>query len=231
LRDADALKQDGNNHFRTGEWEQALASYRTALGRLPKRKEAPKSQATPSRPDSDSENETERDEATRKEDTDDTSDVEAEAEPKDPWEDECAKARAVLNSNIAACYVKLGDHSEVVKACTESLKDDDEYVKALQRRAASNDKLGTWSSLTSAQEDYEKLLTLLPPSSTQHKEAKRALQAVKPRAEAAQKKEMAETMEKLKGVGNNILGYFGLSTDNFKFEPNGQGGYSVNFQR
>lgn len=25
------------------------------------------------------------------------------------------------------------------------------------------------------------------------------------------------------------LGKFGLSTDNFKFEPNGQGGYSMNF--
>lgn len=26
-------------------------------------------------------------------------------------------------------------------------------------------------------------------------------------------------------------GNFGLSTDNFKFEPNGQGGYSMNFVR
>ena len=52
---------------------------------------------------------------------------------------------------------------------------------------------------------------------------------------------------KLKGLGNSILGTlldynmvagnptlssqgnFGLSTDNFKFEPNGQGGYSMNF--
>jgi hypothetical protein len=27
------------------------------------------------------------------------------------------------------------------------------------------------------------------------------------------------------------IGNFGLSTNNFKFEPNGQGGYSVNFQQ
>lgn len=26
-------------------------------------------------------------------------------------------------------------------------------------------------------------------------------------------------------------GRFGMSTDNFKFEPNGQGGYSVNFSQ
>ena len=58
-------------------------------------------------------------------------------------------------------------------------------------------------------------------------------------------------MEKLKGLGNSILGNsilnlrtlsstyptstspgnFGLSTDNFKFVPNGEGGYSMNFVR
>jgi hypothetical protein len=27
--------------------------------------------------------------------------------PKGKWDDDCAKARAVLNANIAACYVKL----------------------------------------------------------------------------------------------------------------------------
>jgi hypothetical protein len=69
-----------------------------------------------------------------------------------------------------------------------------------------------------------------------------------PRKEAAQKEEMGEMMDKLKGIGNSILGTFlrprsdvaplnecsgnfGLSTDNFKFEPNQQGGYSVNFSR
>jgi hypothetical protein len=56
--------------------------------------------------------------------------------------------------------------------------------------------------------DYEKLIALLPTSSAQHQEAKRALAAVKPRAEAAQKKEMGEMMGKLKGFGNSILGQF-----------------------
>ena len=55
-------------------------------------------------------------------------------------------------------------------------------------------------------------------------------------------------VDKMKGLGNSILGErnakklevtlrrpntgrFGLSTDNFKFEPNGQGGYSLNFSQ
>jgi hypothetical protein len=33
-----------------------------------------------------------------------------------------------------------------------ALIDDPQYVKALQRRAASNEIIGSWSSLTSAQE-------------------------------------------------------------------------------
>lgn len=35
--------------------------------------------------------------------------------------------------------------------CLVALLDDPQYVKALHRRAASNDALGTWSSLTSAE--------------------------------------------------------------------------------
>lgn len=114
--------------------------------------------------------------------------------------------------------------------------------------------MGSWSSLASAQEDYTKLLDLLPPNSSQLSEMRRILQALKPQVEAAQKRETDEVLGKLKGLGNNILGMsrpsslifrhhalilfpmsfegnFGLSTDNFKFTPNGQGGYSMNFVR
>jgi hypothetical protein len=78
-------------------------------------------------------------------------------------------------------------------------------------------------------------------------EAKRSLRLLDPRIEGAQKREMGEMVDKLKGLGNSVLGErdpkvgsdaeeanagrFGLSTDNFKFEPNGQGGYSLNFSR
>ena len=37
-------------------------------------------------------------------------------------------------------------------------------------------------------------------------------------------------VEKLKGLGNSILGKFGLSLDNFKLQPNTNGeGYSIQF--
>jgi len=136
-----------------------------------------------------------------------------------------------MNANIGACHVKLGDHKEAVKSCTEALLDDPKYIKALQRRAASNEQISSWSSLSSAQEDYTLLIEILPHSSAQLTDVKRSLQALKPRVEQAQKKETGEMLDKLKGLGNSLLGNFGLSTDNFKFEPNGQGGYSMNFVR
>jgi len=94
-------------------------------------------------------------------------------------------------------------------------------VKALERRANCNDILNTWSSLTSAQEgelvstcipfadceiklDYSKLLTLVSSPS----DIGRKLQALKPKLEAAQKRETGEMLSKLKGLGNSILGVF-----------------------
>ncbi|KAJ7462670.1 hypothetical protein B0H11DRAFT_89815 [Mycena galericulata] len=237
LRAAEEFKNEGNDHFRARQWDEALVAYRAGLGRLPKRKE-PEIQsavddddvdiAVP--PDSgDSDTRTE----------DDVS--------MTPDETECAKARAVLNANIGVCFVKLDDHKQAVEACSQALLDDPNYVKALQRRAASNEKINTWSSLTAAQEgkkhrfrdvvdvsrnaDYTTLLKIMPSSSAQANEVERSQSSLKPRLEAAQKEETAEMLGKLKGLGNSILGNFGLSTDNFKFEPNGQGGYSMNFTR
>ena len=38
-----------------------------------------------------------------------------------------------------------------------------------------------------------------------------------------------EMLGKLKEMGNSILGNFGISLDNFKMIPNGQGGYSIQY--
>ena len=96
--------------------------------------------------------------------------------------------------------------------------------------------------------DYRTLLSLLPESSAQRSEINRTLRGLETRIENQREKEMGEMVGKLKELGNTFLGSliarilvmrsdecptgnFGLSTDNFKFEPNGQGGYSVNFSR
>lgn len=224
ITEADELKQEGNESFRASRWSEALVSYRTALSRLPRRQKQPPSESRLQ--DDTSDHGGARSSSSKVP----TEQPEPENIPSE-LEAECAKARAVLNANIGACLVKLGDYSGAVESCTQSLLDDPHYIKALQRRAASNEHLDTWSSLTQAQEDYKSLLELLPPTSPQVAQTKRSLQLLEPRQQAAQKKEMAEMTDKLKSFGNSILGNFGLSTDNFKFEPNGQGGYSMNFGR
>lgn len=216
LDDAEILKQEGTEHFKAGSWAQALASYRSALGRLPKRVEKSKA---PVRPPNDDE-----------EDDDDKENKPEEGEePLTGLELEVVKLRSVLNANVGACHFKLGEHKDAVKACTDALSDDPKYVKALQRRASCNEQINTWTSLGQVHEDYMTLLQILPSDSPLRSSTSRALVSLKPRLEAAQKKETGEMMGKLKELGNSFLGNFGLSTDNFKFEPNGQGGYSVNF--
>jgi hypothetical protein len=54
--------------------------------------------------------------------------------------------------------------------------------------------------------DYNTLVALLPPSSNQAAEAKRSLRLLEPRLEEAQKREVGEMVDKLKGIGNNVLG-------------------------
>jgi len=225
ITEADELKQEGNESFRASRWSEALVSYRTALSRLPKRKKQPVSPDSLQDGTSDDGTRSSSSKGPTPEGGSEQTNVPSELEL------ECAKTRAVLNANIGACLVKFGDYSGAVESCTQSLLDDPHYIKALQRRAASNEQLDTWSSLTQAQEDYKLLLELLPPTSPQVSQTKRSLKLLEPRQQAAQKKEMAEMTGKLKNLGNSILGNFGLSTDNFKFEPNGQGGYSMNFVR
>ena len=50
------------------------------------------------------------------------------------------------------------------------------------------------------------------------------------RAEIKKKQMTDEMLGKLKDLGNSILGNFGISLDNFKMTPNGQGGYSIQYQ-
>ncbi|KAH7103488.1 hypothetical protein BKA62DRAFT_697076 [Auriculariales sp. MPI-PUGE-AT-0066] len=137
--------------------------------------------------------------------------------------------RAVLHANVAACRAKQGEHKLVVESCTEALVDDPKYTKALFRRAQANEALDTWSSLEAANKDYDTLLSNVDESSPDARNAKKAQRLLAPRLEEAKKKEMDEMMGKLKGLGNSVLGYFGLSTNNFQFTPNEQGGYAMNF--
>ena len=38
-------------------------------------------------------------------------------------------------------------------------------------------------------------------------------------------------MDGLKNIGNSVLGYFGMSLDNFKLEQGPGGGYNISFKQ
>lgn len=114
-------------------------------------------------------------------------------------------------------------------------------VKALHRRATAYECLGKWVDLenalkgTCALTDYKRLAELdkegYTPSSY-GPELRAALERVPHMIQLTGEREKNEMVNKLKGLGNSVLGYFGLSMDNFKMTPQAGGkGYSVNFEQ
>lgn len=88
----------------------------------------------------------------------------AEQQERDRLEEDIRECIKACWSNLAACHLATvrgwagdradmqGDDKGAVEACTEALKVDPHHVKALQRRATANERISTWSSLTSAKE-------------------------------------------------------------------------------
>ena len=71
----------------------------------------------------------------------------------------------------------------------------------------------------------KKLLELNPNDIKIMMKIKELQKAIEERNE----KQKAEVMDGLKTIGNNVLGYFGLSLNNFKLEQGEGGGYNFSF--
>lgn len=106
LDEAEELKQEGNDHFRAQKWNEALAAYRSALGRIPKRKTT-----TAAISDKGKGKETlddlDKEEISGPSRASEVAEEESTPPPVSGLDAECAKARATMNANIGACYVKL----------------------------------------------------------------------------------------------------------------------------
>jgi hypothetical protein len=92
------------------------------------------------------------------------------------------------------------------------------------RRATANEKL---NNLSEALDDYKKVLELEPSSDTAREAVKRLPSEIK----VKQEKDKEQMLGQLKELGNKLLGTFGLSLDNFKFEQDNSGSYKVNFNQ
>ncbi|KAH7437827.1 hypothetical protein KP509_05G091000 [Ceratopteris richardii] len=142
-----------------------------------------------------------------------------------PEHDETNEIRSMCHSNSAACFFQMACYKEAVQESTKALELNPTYVKALVRRAQSHEKL---DNLDEALADYTKVLELDPGNKQCRANALRLEPIVAERREKLKE----EMIGKLKDLGNNILGKFGMSVDNFKAvkDPN-TGSYSISFQR
>ncbi|XP_057472830.1 uncharacterized protein LOC130761087 [Actinidia eriantha] len=132
---------------------------------------------------------------------------------------------SMCHANRALCFLKLGKYEDTIKYCTKALELNPNYVKALLRRGEAHEKLEHFEEAIA---DLKKVVEL-DPSDVQ---ARRTIQCLEPLAAEKREKMKQEMIDKLKDMGNSILGRFGMSVDNFKAvqDPN-TGSYSVSFQK
>lgn len=231
LERCEQLKAAGNQLFKEGNVSEALAMYRRALWcapikPVPKR---PVKSGMP-KPPADAEVDgtlgsssnnnatTTTDAKTTKEGGDSSSDHEDD-EPVDTTD---YTLTSQVYCNAGFCLMKLDVKEEASHMLSEAIRHDEKYLKAYLRRADCYYDLQKWSNAYGDYESYEKLGGVLDAQGRARKTA----------AKAKVDEEMQKMLGELKNIGNKILGNFGLSTDNFKFDkdPN-TGGYSMRFER
>ena len=141
-----------------------------------------------------------------------------------PLSSDHSYSRAVFYSNRAACYMSMTEYERAIKDCTAALEFEPKYVKTLLRRCKAYEAS---DRLEDAVSDIDKVVEIDRGNRKFLLEQHRLQSKLKKKQEDMKK----EMMDKLKGLGNTILGKFGMSLDNFKFNQKEDGSYSVNFQQ
>ena len=129
----------------------------------------------------------------------------------------------ILNCNKGICFNKLNDYDKALDSFKEALRYNKDYSKALCNKMLLLNKKEEYLE---AYEDFKRLKTLDYNLWENYRNMEYGLAA---KAEIQKKKMTDEMLGKLKDVGNTILGKFGLSLNNFQMTPNGQGGYSIQY--
>lgn len=207
------LKAEGNALFSKGEVAEALAVYREAINLAPHK-------PYPHNPATNVSFPTEDDAAAAAGGDANAVKKETEEESKAGGVDYTCTAQ--LHGNAGLCLMKLDQPQDAIETLSEAIRHDPTYQKALLRRAECYFLLEKYPSAYADYEAYEKSGGVLDGVSRQRQA----------QAKAKQDEEMQKMLGDLKKLGNQCLGWFGLSTDNFKFDkdPN-TGSYSMRFER
>lgn len=134
---------------------------------------------------------------------------------------EATALAVMLHANSSAAHLRASNPPAARAAATAALALDPAHVKALLRRAAAAEAGG---DVVAAEADARAAVAAAPGDATAEATAAR----LAPLAEAEAEKLKAAAMEQLKGVGNALLGAFGLSLDSFVAERDeATGAFSV----
>ena len=201
------LKQRGNALFGANHTQEALHLYQKAQRRAPIKPLPPPPANVPRRDPPEKDGSAE------------------EKQEKPPQEEHLDPEKYTLTAqvfcNAALCLMKLERVAEAERDLSEAIRHLPTYQKAYLRRAECNFNLEKWSAAVADWDEACKLGATLDADSLRKREV------AKKKAE----EEMQKMMGQLKGLANTFLNKFGLSTDNFKFDKNSEGGYSMRFEQ
>ena len=124
--------------------------------------------------------------------------------------------KAICYGNISVCYFSLEEFEKCLAFTEKALEIKQDYVKVRERKIRA---LMIMGRVKDAKEELGK-----------GQVDERLKKEVDDAANKEFEKEKEEMMGNLKGLGNTILGKFGLSLDNFKVQQGPGGGYNINFQ-
>eukprot|EP00397_Hematodinium_sp_SG-2012_P023536 GEMP01024458.1.p1 GENE.GEMP01024458.1~~GEMP01024458.1.p1 ORF type:complete len:355 (+),score=82.03 GEMP01024458.1:374-1438(+) len=132
---------------------------------------------------------------------------------------------ATLYSNRAACFQHMEDWEAVARDASKAIELKEDFLKAYHRRCKAHEQMNKWQD---ALTDLNKIIELDP---SQKEKMSAHHKVVSQKAAAQFEKEKDEMLGKLKEMGNSVLGYFGMSTDNFQMvkDPN-TGSYSMSYK-
>jgi len=142
---------------------------------------------------------------------------------KDAERAELKEQCCILNCNKGICFNKLNEIDKALESFKDALRYNKDYSKALCNKMLL---LYRKEEFLEAYEDYKRLKSLDYKLWENYRNMENELSY---KAEIQKKKMTDEMLGKLKDMGNSILGKFGLSLNNFQMTPNGQGGYSIQY--
>ncbi|KAG0051298.1 hypothetical protein BGZ83_003890 [Gryganskiella cystojenkinii] len=165
FQEATRYKTEGNHAFGQGKFKEAMEYYRLALTTCPVPRSdgtavpesTPKVHSGEESSDSDNDNHTQSPQTTTTTSSQPQSQLQSTPQQQQKYKSE----RAVYQSNLAACHIKIKEYDLAVEECNEALKTDPSYTRALQRKAQAEELQGTFSTMNQAKEDHLKVIETL----------------------------------------------------------------------